>query len=556
MAKADPGPDYRRLREARDIDGLVCALAHENPRVRIRAVAAAREMGGPEVVGPLMTALTDSHGRVRALALEALAEVQPEAAERVAATALASGDQRLQATAAAVLCSSTEKTIAALRHERASVRQHAFRALWQIADARAVAVYYGEAVSRVAQCAPSEVPRMRDDPQVVEALCEALRAGSTPVRYYAAWALAEIRSPLAAEALRAALSADRERCVRQAAATALGYLAVDQGGQALVQALDSAEPDMRRAAAMGWPPRCEPPQVPLADLIRLADHADPEVRRAVTPALAAHGSPEAIDALRRALGDSSDDVRSAATYAAGRQRVTALSGAICTLLRDDPAGRVRGAAASVLEDVGDSRAVEPLCAALSDGFVPVRRYAARALGALDDTRAVEPLCTALSSDPIAWVRKGCARALGQLRDPRAVEPLIVALRRGQREAPEAAQALGEIGGARALEVLLGLLREPQPRVSRATAAWALGETGDPAVTPFLCVALDSDDECLLWYAAHALGKVGDERAVEPLRRAVERGGKVREAALEALAQVLARCGDPAPEQARGKGTDP
>ncbi len=65
--------------------------------------------------------------------------------------------------------------------------------------------------------------------------------------------------------------------------------------------------------------------------------------------------------------------------------------------------------------------MEPLIAALKDGYPGVCRDAAEALGQLGDIRAVEPLSAALK-DSDKYVCQKAADALGQLGDARAVEP--------------------------------------------------------------------------------------------------------------------------------------
>ena len=91
---------------------------------------------------------------------------------------------------------------------------------------------------------------------------------------------------------------------------------------------------------------------------------------------------------------------------------------------------VRSSAAVALGKIGDTRAVEPLIAALGDQNEVVRRGGAMALGKISDRwqipPAVEPLIVALG-DEDKWVRRWAAVALGEIGDTRAVEPLIVAL---------------------------------------------------------------------------------------------------------------------------------
>lgn len=105
------------------------------------------------------------------------------------------------------------------------------------------------------------------------------------------------------------------------------------------------------------------------------------------------------------------------------------SGAISTLqqiLRSDADSRIREEAAYTLENIGDTRAVPSLLAALSDMEGNVRLKAARALGTLRDGRAVGPLCMSLR-DPDQVVRAFAAYALGKIGDIHALRPLENAL---------------------------------------------------------------------------------------------------------------------------------
>ena len=74
----------------------------------------------------------------------------------------------------------------------------------------------------------------------------------------------------------------------------------------------------------------------------------------------------------------------------------------------------REAAAEALGEIGDSRVVEPLVAALGDTDDDVREAAAEALGKIGDPRAVDPLTAALN-DPDHDVRKEAEKALAKLR---------------------------------------------------------------------------------------------------------------------------------------------
>lgn len=83
----------------------------------------------------------------------------------------------------------------------------------------------------------------------------------------------------------------------------------------------------------------------------------------------------------------------------------------------------RADAASVLGDIGDPRAVEPLIVALQSPDESLRQAAAGALGDLKDVRAVEPLLSLLTT-PDSWTGRAVVIALEKIGDERAIEPLV------------------------------------------------------------------------------------------------------------------------------------
>ncbi|MCK6625571.1 MAG: HEAT repeat domain-containing protein [Anaerolineae bacterium] len=110
-------------------------------------------------------------------------------------------------------------------------------------------------------------------------------------------------------------------------------------------------------------------------------------------------------------------------------------------------------AAEALGQLGDTRAVKPLIAALRGGDMQLREAAVQALVKFKNT-AVEPLINTLH-DKDETVRSEVVDALGQLRDVRAIKPLIDAL--GDKDwlvRDKAAETLGK---------LAVLLTEPQGR---------------------------------------------------------------------------------------------
>jgi HEAT repeat protein len=222
--------------------------------------------------------------------------------------------------------------------------------------------------------------------------------------------------------------------------------------------------------------------------------------------------------------------------------------------------RKRLVAASLLGELGDKRAVDPLLAVLersvwffrdgeSDKGVDVARAgAAKALGKLGDPKAAPALVAAMLKGSFALAeaarsallelhaveqltdlldkstgreRETVAGILGEMEDQRAVAPLIAALKAGEPDVRSAvARSLAALGDRSAVESLILALEDSDDAVRRA-AAWALGALGDRRAVAALVTALNVgaphketvNSACA---AAEALGKLGDRKAVTPL----------------------------------------
>jgi hypothetical protein len=94
-----------------------------------------------------------------------------------------------------------------------------------------------------------------------------------------------------------------------------------------------------------------------------------------------------------------------------------------TAALDDERSAIRRWAAAILGASGMPEAIEPLSHVVhSDGSVVVRRTAGDALSDLGDVRAIEPMCQALE-DRSKLVRWRAARFLNEIGDQTAVAPL-------------------------------------------------------------------------------------------------------------------------------------
>jgi HEAT repeat protein len=215
---------------------------------------------------------------------------------------------------------------------------------------------------------------------------------------------------------------------------------------------------------------------------------------------------------------------------------------------------------------GGKRAVGPLIQALNDEVSEVREHVPWALGAIGDKRAVEPLIQALN-DEDSEVRKGAAWALGNIGDKRAVEPLTTVL--GDKEevirekATEALKKLSQKGGVDE-QVAVNSSLIPQAvseydtnEEEKTTAEIQKSGVEHLTVKPnveelkekkdveglinalgYRRESVKMDDVVVRSYAAEALGGIDDERAVEPLIKALQdKAWDVSYTVIEALGNI-------------------
>jgi HEAT repeat protein len=181
-----------------------------------------------------------------------------------------------------------------------------------------------------------------------------------------------------------------------------------------------------------------------------------------------------------------------------RDRGVASWADLVAVLDDQAAGEDRATACWLLGCAGDERALGPLAAALHGPDPLLRGAAARALGGLGSPRAVPELIAVLQTDASPDTRTDAAYALGLLGDHRAVDPLLAKLADAS-ELPRlrgfAAEALAGSGERRAVPALVAALGDTSAEV-RFWAAFALGQLGDPAALSALQQLARTDEATL------------------------------------------------------------
>ncbi len=196
--------------------------------------------------------------------------------------------------------------------------------------------------------------------------------------------------------------------------------------------------------------------------------------------------------------------------------------------KTDESMRLRCSAAQALGKIGDNRAIIPLMSVLNnrEENYRLRLAVAESLGRLGDEYAVNPLIDILSDEreKSVYLKESAVKALGMLGDIRAIEPLIDVLesKRGIRDKfnflkEQIIEAVGRIGQPhrKANHSLLNALKDDAPSI-RLAAVEALGQIGDEdCIEPLKQCVLDENDE-VAKAAVYALYKLAGEAAIRDL----------------------------------------
>jgi len=306
-------------------------------------------------------------------------------------------------------------------------------------------------------------------------------------------------------------------------------------------------------------------------LIQALGDRTPGARQQAEQALRQRGE-RGIEALVGAIGDQNYDIQFGARSALARLGEPAVEPLIRALGDKKPKHYlVPMTAAEMLGKLGDAGAVTPLVRALRFG-VNIDKAAAYALAEIGGVdllvRSVEDMDDELTAQAVLGLRKwgdpraadfiakrcretsnsglllfsGCA--LVDFGDARAVEPLMHVYKTRQGLGDAVAENLVRLGSAEVVGPLIYVLEESasayntRPRCE--FAAQALGRLNDARAVQPLIVALGYEWSDIKAAAARALGRLKDASAIEPLIKVLDhQDSAVRSAA----AWALAVCGD-------------
>ena len=281
----------------------------------------------------------------------------------------------------------------------------------------------------------------------------------------------------------------------------------------------------------------------LKSLIEAAEKETESLAGTVALEVLAEAENQLVPSLVEALKDKEDIVRGCAAHALGWMKCTEAVEPLLEVL-DDRDGCVRIHTIFALALIGDRRTVKPLLTALTDRNKCIRDSAAYALGLLKDRAAVPHLIRALG-DECESVRSTAAMSLGDLGDRRAAAALSEALSdENHFVRMRAATALGEIRDEGVINKLVLALKDDFKYV-RSAAVEALGTILKPGcekrVIDSLIQLLKDPYPVVQWRAADILGHLGEQRALEPLKRCARATNRiVRDSALRAIEKIKAQ----------------
>lgn len=302
-------------------DALIALLADENGHVRSTAAEALGRLGSRKAAGPVLRLLEDEYRSVQESAIEALSAIGDESVLDGLLIDFSSRDAAMRRNIVLLLGKFSSVRAAdalafALKDEEPEVRKAVVHALGAMPEDRSLR--------------PLMLAITDDDPEV---------------RMLAAEALGKINAPGVADALIPLLG-DEDLWVRAAAARGLGRVGGPKAGEILAGHLDDAT-DIFLLELVEITGRLRPAGA-FDTLLKLADHADPEVRKTVLAALSRYGGEAVRRAASARLADPHWSVRKTAVEILGRQKDAAVEQLIEAMAEQDADPTVRQAARKAL----------------------------------------------------------------------------------------------------------------------------------------------------------------------------------------------------------------
>jgi HEAT repeat protein len=309
----------------------------------------------------------------------------------------------------------------------------------------------------------------------------------------------------------------------------------------------------------------------IAGLFAVRVHRGWPLNEVIDPAIVAFGE-DALTVLRPALQSRQPEARKAAIWLLAEMLGNAAVGELLPLFQD-PEASVRKSAANALKRVGDARAADPLAALGADADTDVRIAAGAALCALDDVRGVDILLPLLVNGAYGMFDEGVnaligAAASGKLGRAAADKIFAVWATGSEKVRRQLIEVIVGSGDPRAAPTLLSGVLQTNSELSAEFFARGLEQLGWQPTTPeeavWYAMAKREWEEAaahgavavqpmiaalLRWeqFDGHrgtmdglpiALARLGDARALGPLRESTSRHPRTARVAVRAMDILL------------------
>jgi HEAT repeat protein len=523
-------------------EGLVAALDDDSQGVRLRAIGALGQIGGPRAAISLVALLDDKDDQIREAAVDALGGIGEPAIDAVGEAYRTSDSLRVRlAAVAAWVAIGGERAVAQLRAALADpsspkeLRVAILDAVQDLTGADALPLLEAALADESKHVRREAVRSLRDVdvPMATEDLIALIEDPDDKVRSLSVRGLRERYEELlervgegAVEHLPALLAAWRAMGKRwrdkadviAASLVELGAplvkplaatLRLDEPGADVIELLARIGPDAEAA---------------YDDLVAQLDNPDPDTCAAAARALGVLGDEAAIPVLAARLSYDPEMSKSARKRARALQRAAAealgmlgretLPVALDAARSSNPTARIGGLLA--LGHIGGGRALAMLDRAVEEKDGNVREAAAEALehAAAGDVRRLHHM---LQSEDES-VRVKAVKAFAKLNDLRSLDLLLRAYGDSSEQVNKAVvEALAQREGERATSILIAAAAG-----GNTTAIRALQEHPNPQAIPALAEALDAP-----WYDVYTAALTalrhyaevfaGDENTMAALR---------------------------------------
>lgn len=551
------------------VTALMAAMEDDNPLVRVAVVASLGQIGDKRATPALIAAMKDDFSLVSAQAITALGKMHDPAAadvllpisekadhpqHREALLALGEmGDPRVFNHLLAFYTSKDGQTNAVLHQQLLTMLSN-----YSPAKVETPLLAMLQNTNRATRLTALQIMGNPLTPTLTGATLALLKDSDANLRVMTISVLARNADPRVTDTLLIAM-ADQHASVRLAAMAELKIRREPRALDPLIERVQhDTDFDVRRAAAA----MLGDFQDPRATEALLTALQDENVCQAAMLPLARQQEARALDPLLELAKSDNMNFRLDAITALGRYRNRRAATALLAALQDKEP-RVVEAAIKSLGRSDDPRVIDALLPFLSDNSFPLKSAAIIALGNIGDAHAAPALLSILGdclrnpggvvTDQFKLMQM-TLRALAQL-GPAANGTAVVAMLQpeaGEKRHADAYTALQFISDQRAVDPLLKMLQDPAHRQQAINvfgtyhhwheplmnpiddgsdpvfnAVWKLLKqrnspntydcwTTDKRVVKALIGLLDDPEQNTRATAAHTLGVLADESAVEPL----------------------------------------